>query len=242
MASHVRVANGGWCACSVTRCGAMNATVSLQIPRANREQNFVRVLFIFDRAGEPPGADTLAGAYSLMRSQVRLQKLDFWMRNPDYLADELITEYMKDKSQTWALETAREILDSREPAIRRLPMLKWRFGAFEKLDDTLAIMTSRRLVIHQPQAGRARVYEHLYWLTDAGHDVAEQLLEADDAFRWYANRADVVARLAGDQGGAALAQRQYEHPEYGATNPLKTIRSIEDRVLRRLAELDEEAA
>ena len=220
----------------------MNAMVPLQVPRANREQNFVRVLFILDRAGEPPGANAPAAVYSLMRGQVRLQKLDFWMRNPDYLADELITEYVTDSSQIWALETARQILDSREPAIRRLPMLKWRFGAFEKLDDTLAIMTSRRLVIHQPQVGLERVYEHLYWLTDAGHDVAEQLLQADDAFRWYADRADIVARVAGDQGGAALAERQYAHPEYGSTNPLKTIRSIEDRVHRRLTELETEAA
>ena len=212
------------------------------IPRANREQNFVRVLFILDRAGEAPGDDAPPGAYKLMRGQMRLQKLDFWMRNPDYLADELISEYMNDDSQSWALDTAREIVDSREPAIRRLPMLKWRFGAFEKLDDTLAIMTSRRLVIHAPRAGVEQVHEHLYWLTDAGHDVADQLLAADEAFHWYADRADVVARLAGDQGGSALARRQYEHPEYGATNPLKTIRSIEERVRSRLAQIESEAA
>jgi hypothetical protein len=28
-----------------------------------------------------------------MRSQLRLQALDFWLRNPDYLADELLNEY-----------------------------------------------------------------------------------------------------------------------------------------------------
>jgi hypothetical protein len=164
------------------------------------------------------------------------------MRNPDYLADELISEYLKDSSQAWAIKTARDILDSREPAIRRLPMLKWRYGAFEKLDDTLAIMTSRHLVVHEPRAGAEQVQEHLYWLTDAGHDVADQLLAADDVFRWYAERADVVARLAGDQGGSALARRQYEHPEYGATTPLKTIRSIEQRVRSRLVEIEAEAA
>jgi hypothetical protein len=216
--------------------------VPLEVPRANREQNFVRVLYIFDRAGEPPSDDAPAGAYKVMRGQMRLQKLDFWMRNPDYLADELISEYVKDKSQTWALDTARQIVDSREPAIRRLPMLKWRYGAFEKLDDTLAIMTSRRLVIHDPRAGPQQVREHFYWLTDAGHNVAAQLLAVDEAFRWYADRAEVVARLASDQGGSALAQRQYEHPEYGATNPLKTIRGIEERVRRRLAQIDAEAA
>ncbi len=164
------------------------------------------------------------------------------MRNPDYLADELITEYEKDQSKTWALTLARQIFDSREPRIRRLPMLKWRFGAYEFLDDTLAVMVSRRLVTHRPEAGSQRVREHLYWLMEAGHDVAEQLLESANVFSWYADRADLVARLAGDAGGAALKKRQYEHPEYGSTSPLKAIRSIEERVRTRLAALETEAA
>jgi hypothetical protein len=216
--------------------------VSSTFPRASREQNFVRLLFVLDRAGEPPGDSAPDGAVSLMRGQTRLQALDFWMRNPDYLADELITEYQNDRSQTWALQVAREIFASREPRIRRLPMLKWRFGAYELLDDTLAIMMSRRLVTHRPETGSQRVREHLYWLMDTGHDVAEQLLRADEVFSWYAERAYIVGRLASDTGGAALKKRQYEHPEYGSTSPLKAIRSIEDRVRARLADLETEAA
>ncbi len=110
----------------------------------------MRLLFLLDRAGEPCTGGAPPGAYRLMRGQTRLQALDFWVRNPDYLADELITEYEADTSATWALEAAREIFTSREPAIRRLPMLKWRFGAYEPLDDTLAIMISRRLVVDVP--------------------------------------------------------------------------------------------
>lgn len=211
--------------------------------RASREQNFVRLLFVLDRAGGVPAATAPEGAYRQMRGQTRLQALDFWMRNPDYLADELISDYEADTSRAWALDAAREILGSREPAIRRLPMLKWRFGAWEPLDDTLAIMTSRRMVAHRPDADHQRVREHLYWLMDAGHDIAEQLL-ANDAgvFGWYAGRADLVARVAGDTGGEALKHRQYEHPEYKATNPMQPIRSIEDRVRDRLAALEAAAA
>jgi hypothetical protein len=216
--------------------------VSFAFPRASREQNFVRLLFVLDRAGEPLGIGAPVGAYSLMRGQTRLQALDFWMRNPDYVADELISEYERDPIQTWALRTARVIFASREPTIRRLPMLKWRFGAYEMLDDTLSIMVSRRLLTHRPDAGAQRVREHLYWLMEAGHEVAEQLLAADPVFSWYADRADVVARLAGSAGGAALKQRQYEHPEYGSTSPLKTIQSIADRVQARLDALASEAA
>lgn len=212
------------------------------LPRASREQNFVRLLFVLDRAGESPGDGAPAGAYRLMRGQTRLQALDFWMRNPDYFADELITEYEGDPTQRWALGVARAIFDSREPSIRRLPMLKWRFGAYELLDDTLAIMVSRRLVTHRAEAGAQRVREHLYWLMEAGHDVAQQLLVADDVFSWYAAPAELVGRLAGSTGGAALKQRQYAHPEYGSTSPLQAIRSIEGRVRARLAALEGHAA
>ncbi|CAA9516597.1 MAG: hypothetical protein AVDCRST_MAG53-3116 [uncultured Solirubrobacteraceae bacterium] len=112
---------------------------------------------MLDRAGAVPAATAPEGAYRQMRRQTRLQALDFWMRNPDYLADELISDYEADTSRGWALDAACEILDSREPAIRRLPMLKWRFGAWEPLDDTLAIMTSRRMVTHRPDADHQRV-------------------------------------------------------------------------------------
>jgi len=211
--------------------------------RASREQNFVRLLFVLDRAGVAPATTAPEGAYRQMRGQTRLQALDFWMRNPDYLADELISDYEADTARGWALAAARDILGSGEPAIRRLPMLKWRFGAWEPLDDTLAIMTSRRLVTHRPDADHQRVREHVYWLMDTGHDLAEQLLSSDDGvFGWYADRAGLVAQVAGDTGGEGLKRRQYEHPEYKATNPMQRIRSIEARVRDRLATLETAAA
>lgn len=212
-------------------------------PKASREQNFVRVLFILDRCGETPVDTAPDGAYRQMRGQTRLQALDFWMRNPDYLADELITDYLNDETKTWALVAARTILDQREPTIRRLPMLKWRFGAWEPLDDVLAVMIARKLVVHRADAGQQRVREHIYWLMDAGHDIAQQLLASDRAiFGWYADRADLVSQVAGDLGGEALKHRQYEHPEYKSTHPMKPIASIEQRVRERLADLEEAAA
>lgn len=195
------------------------------------------MLFILDRAGEPAADNAPENTHRLMRGQARLQALDFWMRNPDYLADELLDIYDADRSQNWALTTAQGIFADREPAIRRLPMAKWRFGAYERLDDTLAIMTSRGLVIHQPEAGPVSVREHLYWLTDDGHQAAEDLLKCDAVFAWYAQRADLVGRLADGRGGTALKDRQYEQAEYRQTNPNALIASIEPRVRQRLVEL-----
>jgi hypothetical protein len=49
----------------------------------------------------------------VVRTQVRLQKLDFWLRNPDYLADELLTKY-EATTEARLLELAGRILDSEE--------------------------------------------------------------------------------------------------------------------------------
>jgi hypothetical protein len=55
-------------------------------------QTAVRVLFILDRLGEPCGGaeDVAESAVKVIRSHRMLQKLDFLVRNPDYLADVII--------------------------------------------------------------------------------------------------------------------------------------------------------
>lgn len=56
----------------------------------------------------------------VLHSQSRLQALDFWMRNPDYLANELLTEF-ETSGERDLLTIAQRIFDDREPDLRRLP-------------------------------------------------------------------------------------------------------------------------
>ncbi|UNX55822.1 hypothetical protein MF406_06190 [Georgenia sp. TF02-10] len=61
----------------------------------SREQDAVRVLLLVDGAAEPLTASirddvALADAVGVVEGQLRLQKLDFWLRSPDFLADELL--------------------------------------------------------------------------------------------------------------------------------------------------------
>jgi len=109
-----------------------------------------------------PGPAAPDGALSEMRSQLRLQALDFWLRNPDYLADELLNEYDRIGDAS-LVEEARRILDDREPEVRRLPMTKYMFGAYEPLDDVLAPLVTYGLIKHAASAGHTRVREHDYW-------------------------------------------------------------------------------
>ncbi|MET9116659.1 hypothetical protein ABZX38_21040 [Streptomyces longwoodensis] len=48
----------------------------------------------------------------MVRTQVRLQKLDFWLRYPDYLAFELMNEYEAASEEAGLLDLAEEILSS----------------------------------------------------------------------------------------------------------------------------------
>ncbi len=110
-------------------------------PTTSRMQDAVRLLLLVDGAAEPLG-DPLPpaapdGAVGVLRTQVLLQKLDFWLRNPDYFANMLLDRF-EDGGDVVLLDHAERILTSEEPEVRRYPMLRYRFGAYEPLDSALS--------------------------------------------------------------------------------------------------------
>jgi hypothetical protein len=210
--------------------------------KGTREQYLVRVLFLIRHCGLAPGPHAPEGAIREMRSQLRVQALDFWMRNPDYLADELLNEFDTSRSAE-DLDAAREILAAREPEVRRLPMTKYLFGAFEPLDDVLAPMVAYGLLAHAASTSAIRVREHDYWLMPPGEDFALELLAASpQTFGWYVARAELIARVAGEDGGGALKDRQYLQAEYAGTQNKFLIEPITRRVRERLRAIDEGVA
>jgi hypothetical protein len=50
-----------------------------------------------------------------IRSELKLQAMDFWMRNPDYLADELVTMVQAGKIDGRFLNVAWSLLNDPEP-------------------------------------------------------------------------------------------------------------------------------
>jgi hypothetical protein len=202
-----------------------------------------RVVFLLRYCGTPPSEDAPDGAIAEMRSEQRLQACDFWMRNPDYLADALLDDHATG-TRSDAIPLARKILDDREPQLRRLPMTKWRFGAWEELSDVLAPLILYGFVAHRPVVRSDRsVAEHDYWLMPDGVAFTDALLAADEAlFSWYVERARLIASVANSIGGSALKARQYERIEYASTPGMALIPSIADAVWARLAELEPEAA
>jgi hypothetical protein len=206
--------------------------------RTTRHQDAVRLLFIMSEAGTVPSPAAPRGSVRVVHSQMRLQALDFWMRNPDYLADELLTEYSAG-TRADGLQIAGSILESDEPDLRRYPMVRYLLGAYEPLDDALAVLRSAGLIEivreGDPDAGRVR--EHHFFLLASGHDAVSKLIEQAPPLRWYEARARLVASLAGQHTGSQLKDRQYKRIEYARTKLGTTIGSIAESVRDRVQRL-----
>ena len=205
----------------------------------------MRLLLLIGGACEPPAAveledPGLATAVGVVRSQVRLQKLDFWLRNPDYLADELLNDYVASRERA-LLDRAAAILDSEEPEVRSYPMLRHHFGAYEPLDDALAVLRSAGLVVRRRRGTVDRVRQHDYYLLARGRQVVEEIISAAPVFKYYIDRVALVLALADEHSGSELKDRQYLQRDY-AEAPLGTrIGAVRDRARARLAELRAQA-
>jgi len=206
-------------------------------------QHAVRILACIVAAADPnPIPDWEPDVVGVLRSQSRLQAMDFWMRNPDYLADELLTEYEHDGDPSW-LKEAEAIIGSREPDLRRLPMVRYCFGAFEPLDNTLSILLSAGLIrIERKGNPNTRIREHFYFLLDKGKAAMSELASLHDDLAWYQRRAELVAKIAGGVGGRALKDRQYLQQTYADTDLGEIIAPLGPKVEARLVRLKEERA
>ena len=183
-------------------------------------------------------------AVAVVRAEGRLQKLDFWLRNPDYLADELLNDYERSRDrESINLELAGKILDSDEPEICAIPMLRHLFGAFEYIDQAMSVLAVPRLVVVVPRRNAERVLQDNFYITSKGREVAARATEQFSVLAWYTERAFLVRALAEATGHSALAlrKRQYLQRDYAQTPLNEIIPSIADRARARLARLRAEA-
>ncbi len=212
---------------------------SAGVRRATRWQDSVRLLLLINAAAEPEteGESVPPSTVGVVHTQVRLQKLDFWVRNPDYLAYELMNEYVAAPDVPRLLELAAEILESEEPDLRRFPMLRYKYGAFEELDDALAPLVERGLLRKTQVLGRERVVEHIYFLLERGRQVAQSTVTEAPALAWYVERTRLVVDLVDGLGGTQLKDRQYLLRDYADTPWGQHIGPITEQARERLREL-----
>lgn len=209
-------------------------------PPIDYHRNALRILFILAKGCKAIGEPPVEGYDYVFVGESKVQALDFWVRYPDYLADELLSLFEKTQNPDFLAE-AQRIFDHDEPDIRRVPMLRKYFGAYEPLDTVLGILKSRELVLPRSRPTAIEKDEHEFLVSSKARDLVARIAKELQALRWYDERVDLVLRVAGDRGGFALKKRQHEQKEYHDTRTGDLIPTTAERVRRRLKELSEGA-
>jgi hypothetical protein len=191
-----------------------------------------------DKCGELAVEGDPDNAVRAVRSELRLQAMDFWMRNPDYLADELISQVQSGDLDGSYLKTGSELLDGSEPDLHWYPLPRWFYGAYEALDDAVALLETYGLAIFR-RSGEvgAKSQRNQLFLTENGANAVVELSK-EPVLSWYTRQADLVALVAKDTVGSKLKNRQYEQATYAGTELGIEIASIADHVRKRLTGLE----
>lgn len=197
-------------------------------------QTAARLLILMDAlGGEVEQPCSVPEAVRVMRSLTRLEKLDFWLRNPDYLADELMTELEAGRlPDTLVREHVTRML-SESAAGHHYPMIRHHFGAYEIVDNGLSKLRSNGLIAHRRSADSGDRSRHDYYLLEAGAALAARMRQELTELRWYDQQAEAIGCLAESVQGAAARARQYEQPEYRSARIGTVIPTIFDRVRER---------
>lgn len=207
-------------------------------PSSTETQHAIRLLVLLDACGEAVKDSDPDGTVKVVRSELRLQSTDFWLRNPDYLADEFLTLVESGDVDAKHVETARALLEDPEPDLRWYPMPKWLHGAYEPLDDAFSLLETYGLAcaVRRGKPGQ-NVAQTQFFLTAAGATAVGEL-GSDPVLGWYAEQVKLVAMVAGDDKGQGLKDRQYLQATYANTDLGRNIGPIADRVRARLAAVD----
>jgi hypothetical protein len=197
-------------------------------------QSALRLLFLVVAGATTPEKPWKPGYDSVFAGATRLHALDFWVRYPDYLAEELITRHERHGNRA-ALSAAESILKSEEPELRHVPKLRHLFGAYERLDQPLAILKSRDLVQPLSRKMPNNFDEYEYWSGPKARAFLDDACRAVPPLVWYRDRTALVLDVAGADSGDALKARQKQQAEYLTARYRTDIPMIADRVRARLA-------
>ncbi|MBY3538087.1 hypothetical protein HFN68_35265 [Rhizobium laguerreae] len=176
---------------------------------------------------------------AVFQGESRLQALDFWVRYPDYLGDEMLSQHAQ-APDPGKLGIVRKIFDDEEPSLRRLPMLRKYFGAYEPLDTSLGILKSRGLVLPRSKASTAGTTSHDFLVGEFAREKHAEMLRAFPTLDWYRARAELVVEVAHGRGGFELKKRQHAQKEYHEAQAGDLIPTIALRVQKRLAMMEEQ--
>jgi hypothetical protein len=200
------------------------------------EQSVVRVLILLCFAGEPVDE---GGYVRLLDSNVKLQKMDFLLRNPDYLRQMLLADALElaateDGPRVLELKkTAHAVQLTGQPEVLAERMGKYLYGPFEHdYDSIYGYASSRRLVdVRRVEHGAPGQREVL--LTEAGRKIVDRMLPDLVELGWYVFHSKVIGEFYGHCDGTTLERLLYgRFPWIQSTPNLTLIASYEESYAR----------
>lgn len=182
-----------------------------------RYRDRLRILLIIYFFSEDCSDAKNPSIVGLLKSEVKIQKLDFFIRYPSYLCYELILKMEEDSAidREEVKSIVREILESNEPEMRTLDMKKFLYGAWESLDLTLNFLKAHGLIDFDSKVGSdLHRYQKEYFLTRLGKTKVLEGLSSIPGLEWYNNRCLLIKKYFGNLSGTELKALQYGHEKY----------------------------
>lgn len=168
----------------------------------------------------------------VLYSEVKIQKIDFLLRNPDYLAYELIILMRKGKADRNDIKLiVKEIFGNKEPVIRKIEMEKFFFGAYEDIDDIILFLKGINFIEFRSERNIIlKVINKSYYVTSFACEKMEKELQQIPSLQWYIKRCNLIKKYFGDFSGTQLKALQYEIDEYKNTSYKEYISDIQEQV------------
>ncbi|MCT3845069.1 hypothetical protein [Elizabethkingia anophelis] len=168
----------------------------------------------------------------IFKSEVRIQKIDFLIRNPDYLAYELLLLASIDADKKQEIkEIVKSIYDTAEPQLRRLEMERFFFGAYEDIDDVIGFLKSIGFInFTSKKSSDLKTIEKQYFVTDYAICKTNSAFDNLLALQWYKNRCELIKKYFGNLTGSQLKVAQYQIEEYRNTSFKNFIGDISSTV------------
>ncbi|OLS37739.1 hypothetical protein [Bacillus sp. MRMR6] len=194
------------------------------------------ILYIFSE--ELSGKDLLLYK-RVFKSEVRIQKIDFLLRNPDYLSYELLLFAAEGKfDRNEVKEIVKEIFDTKEPIIRRLEMERFFFGAYEDIDDVISFLKSIDFIDFKSKRSiDLKTIDKHYYITEFSHNKFENSLKKLPSIQWYIKRCILIKQYFGDLNGNQLKVLQYQITEYRDASYKEYISDIQSDVKKLFSEM-----
>lgn len=175
----------------------------------------------------------------VFEGEKRVMALDFLIRYPDYLADDLLDLYELERDIS-LLDAVETIFIEEQPDVRVVRMIRWSYGAFDNLETAVAILEARGLV-RAVKVIAGSVVRHDFLVGEKSRRFLADAVAEFPVLEWYERQVSLALRVWQIRSGYALKKAQYGHLEYRNTPYGAVIPSIKESVLRRFLSLKDRA-